>query len=338
MKTCFIRVLLGFWLSSLSTFANIKVEVFKPNFIDKPTTDFEFPNKNIGQRLVLAPKPIYSYHEMLMITIELLNKEILKIASYNLAERFEPVPLSFNNGFRIIRESDDEYLNRLSRNVEHYIKPAIEAGARVLCLQGVPSEINLEQKDLFLNLLKTWLPNIELSFDFIYGGKNMIIVDKALRPSHVSLSDIQFSEFMRFSDSNIPKMMAIYLPEAKVVIVNQQTPWVNKLNETVSKPGPVVENFRKVVEKLYGNYRDDMKIIIGDFNREDYEIKHNMLPAYEGDTNDIQFFADLISPNITPFRTGHYTSLKYLNGESSILSSSGYVLQLPREPSQMSKL
>lgn len=283
-------------------------------FINKATQDVTLGTALV-KRLVELPEEKYSDHELMLI-----SSKYYSALSYNIGELFELKSGShsgntwhfINNGFMIEHESSEDFSKRTERIIKRTATTSALHNTKVICLQEA------SKTDFLYDLLSKNLPD----FNIYQEGPNIILVDKSFESNMLSLEA-----------SKKRKIMAVYIKDFNLVVVNIHAAWAKKSAEESKKASSnsMLADFNKALDEIAQLYENTDIEIYGDYNREDYELPD------EYRTVDIREFAkNLNIKNTQVFTSKTYTNIRYVSPHldknysedlAGVLTTSDYFIQ-----------
>lgn len=328
-------------MSSASAGVSINVINDEHTFVFKQHEPVRFA-QGIGARLRTLPNPIFSDHEMMLVTTPQY-----KLISYNITDQFqlkrvvrgEQALAYFNNGFMKESESDLDYCARLERIFARIASMVQRHHVMIICLQEL-SRCSLDEDDALAQALKALIKKFFPSFAIVHEGYNLMLVHGDVAMEVVSFSDVEFSPHMLFAFSSYKKVMAIHLKDINRIVINVHVSWLGKEDEREDHAthGPVIADLNRMLLAIGKQFGSCAVHLVGDFNRENYNV------ADEQRTIDIHQFARYLALDHTQVHTSNsYTNIRYIDPHRAegytasfpaVLTASDYSITGMARPSQ----
>lgn len=204
---------------------------------------------------------------------------------------------SFNNGFGISEESDEQYQKRLARLVQQ-LKQNITDDTIILCLQEIPeADPHLA---FFINQLNVHLP----AFSVYTNNENGVLIRTSVPHQEVHITSTTRSKLMAFIVNDI-------------MFVNVHLAWKPKGEDAAD-----LEQLRNIIK----NATTTKVVFVGDFNREDHTIEGSMTH-----TIGIHEFSKLLCENYTYnlYTTNQSTNFTLQDGVL-VFTTSDYYLEIDK--------
>jgi len=270
---------------------SIQVVQDKYTLIRSPYHDVVL-DSGIVKRLAVLPQEKYSDHELMLI-----KAPYFSALSYNIGEAFELKSGThsgnswyyINNGFMIEHESLEEFSQRMERIFQRIALTSDSCDAKLICLQEASKP----------EIIGEFLVKYFGDFIRYQEGSNIILIKNNL-----------VSNILNLQASEKRKIMAVYIKDFNLIVINIHAAWAKKSVEEHKKAlsKGMLADFNSALSELAENYDNTEVEIYGDFNRENYDL------VDEYRTVDIRDFARHLNlKNTQVFTADSYTNIRYIS-------------------------
>lgn len=209
-------------------------------------------------------------------------------------------------------ESDEAYLNRMSRVIAH-LKAKLTEKTKMMCFQEFPNgPTHPDGADACFNqvcdMFTTEFPNFNLHI----RGNNALMIRKEVECTYVS--EESYYESMK------SKVQAVIID--KELYLNVHLNWAGTSNIVNYEEYNAI---RVMIEKIMKDYEVTSIVVLGDFNRENYNLKdtHNTVGIHIF-CEDL--FKTLSMKSYTLYTSGDFTNFRLVNAKDCVYTTSDYAI------------